>query len=511
MTSGPSASGSPGGAPRRFGYREWPGPSPGDGSSPPNSPGDTSPPTESSRFDNYTRSYEMSDRGASGRSRASSAPSANLTRPSSRSRSRPPSPASSSLGAWPPSPALHIRPLPRSPSSSSSFYGFSDAPAVPQPRPILQSGPPAIPPRVDQFNYLPQRPTFFRYATQSSQTPISGFFNPRPIVFDQSAQTVPSPRHPVRQGPRSSGPLEGHQQSPGAAKSPTTLPGYSRAMVAVPRLSPVRPLVIPSAFRPLVRGMPTPKSVPKPIRLPVVAPPESPPPRVWTISPLPSGASLPQAQLAPRVPPTDPLGLARPARPAPPVIPRSEPPPPPYEVAMSWPAPLRFIEPAAVPTTTSSASSSAAELGTPPRNAPPLWPLIPPLTTASTPAGSTASSSTPANTTSSATSPTYAAVVSGAMSASPGGSASSGLLARVTSPPATTTTAPSSSSPLSTQVLSQSMLFLYLFSWLYVRSLCTPFLTTPLFYRQFFLSWIEFSFFILKYLIVFPSFLFFFF
>merc|ERR1711946_96484 len=176
--------------------------------------------------------------------RASSAPSANPTRPSPGSGSRPPSPASSSLGAWPPSPALHIRPLPRSPSSSSSFYGFSDAPAVPQPRPILQSGPPAIPPRVDQFNYLPQRPTFFRYATQSSQT-ISGFFNPRPIVFEQSAQTASSVRNPVRQGPRSSGPLEGHQQSPGAVKSPTTLPGYSRVMVAVP-----------SAFRPLVRGMP---------------------------------------------------------------------------------------------------------------------------------------------------------------------------------------------------------------------------------------------------------------
>merc|ERR1711946_108902 len=233
--------------------------------------------------------------------RASSAPSANPTRPSPGSGSRPPSPASSSLGAWPPSPALHIRPLPRSPSSSSSFYGFSDASAVPLLRPIHQSGPPSIPPRVDQFNYLPQRPTFFRYATQSSQTPTSGFFNPRPIVFDQWAETVPSPRHPVRQGPRSSGPLEDHQQPSGAVKSPT-LPGYSRATLAAP-----------SAFRPLVRGRPTSTPVLRPVRPPAVAPPESPPPRVWTISPSPTGARLPQAPLIPGV------------------SPRPESPPPPYE------------------------------------------------------------------------------------------------------------------------------------------------------------------------------------
>ena len=156
MTSGAPA-GSPGGAPRRFGYREWPAPSSSGGCSSPDSPGDSS--IESTRVGGRPQSYEMSDRGAS--SRASTAPTANLTRPSSGSGSRPPSPASSSLGPWPPSPALHFRPLPRS-SSSSSFFGFSDASTVPLLRPIHQSGPPAIPPRGDQFNYLPQRPTYFR-------------------------------------------------------------------------------------------------------------------------------------------------------------------------------------------------------------------------------------------------------------------------------------------------------------------------------------------------------------
>ena len=197
----------------------------------------------------------MSDQGASGRSRVSSAPSIDMSRPIVRPGSHPPSPAHSLPGVRPPSPALHMRTLPPSPASSSSFYGFSDVPAVPPPRPVShQRPPPAIPPRADQFNYLLQRPTYFRYATQSAQTP-SGFFHPRPIVFDQSVQTDPPVRPPVRQGPRSSGPLEDHQQSPGAGKPPATLPGYSRAMVAAPRPSPIRPLVIPSAFRPLVSGL----------------------------------------------------------------------------------------------------------------------------------------------------------------------------------------------------------------------------------------------------------------
>ena len=118
MTSGPRSSGSPGGAPQRFGYREWPTPSSRDGSVPRNPPGDPSlPPTESSHLDNCPPSYEMSERGASGRSRASSAPSADQSRPFSRAGSRPPSPASSSLRARLPSPtsSLHFRPLPPTP------------------------------------------------------------------------------------------------------------------------------------------------------------------------------------------------------------------------------------------------------------------------------------------------------------------------------------------------------------------------------------------------------------
>ena len=114
MTSGAPA-GSPGGAPQRFGYREWPAPSSSGGSSSPDLPGDSS--IESSRVGGCPQSYEMSDRGAS--SRASTAPSADQSRPNPVSGARPPSPASSSLGQWPPSPALHFRPLLRSSSSSS--------------------------------------------------------------------------------------------------------------------------------------------------------------------------------------------------------------------------------------------------------------------------------------------------------------------------------------------------------------------------------------------------------
>merc|ERR1711911_332733 len=90
-------------------------------------------------------------------------------------------------------------------SSSSSLFNFSDGSTGPLIRPIHQSGPPAVPPRGDQFHYLPQRPTFFRYASHSAQTPASGFFNPRPIVFDQGSQTSPVWRNPDRQGsPRGS-------------------------------------------------------------------------------------------------------------------------------------------------------------------------------------------------------------------------------------------------------------------------------------------------------------------
>merc|ERR1711911_310022 len=71
---------------------------------------------ESSRVGGHPQSYEMSDRGAS--SRASTAPSADQPRPNPVSGARPPSPASSSLGQWPPSPALHFRPLVRSSSAT---------------------------------------------------------------------------------------------------------------------------------------------------------------------------------------------------------------------------------------------------------------------------------------------------------------------------------------------------------------------------------------------------------
>ena len=424
----------------------------------------------------------MSDQGASGRSRLSSAPSGDVSRPILRPGSRPPSPAYSVPGGRPPSPALHIRTLTPSPASSSSFYGFSDVPSVPPPRPVSHPRPPpAVPPRADQFNILPRRPTYFRYVTQSAQTP-SGFFNPRPIVFDQAVQTDPSMRPSDRQGPRSPGPLKGHQRSSGAGMSPTTLPGYSRAVVAAPRPSPIRPLVIPTVFRPLVTGvvLPSPMPVTGLRSSPAVAPTESPPPRVWTISPSSSGTSFPEAQQSPSVPPTDPVGAARPARPALPTLPGSEPPPPPYETAISWPASLRFIRPAGAPTTTSSASSSAAVLETPPRNAPPLWPVIPPLPGSSTAAGSSTPTDSPAGAASSAPPPSYAEVVSGAVS--PGGSSSSGLLGRVTSPPATTTTVPSSSSPLSTQVRFQIFALIFVPVFLALRSLfCAPLSYLPVY------------------------------
>merc|ERR1711911_352794 len=313
---------------------------------------------ESSRVGGHPQSYEMSDRGAS--SRASTAPSADQPRPNPVSGARPPSPASSSLGQWPPSPALHFRPLVRS-SSSSSLFNFSDGSTGPLIRPIHQSGPPAVPPRGDQFHYLPQRPTFFRYASHSAQTPASGFFNPRPIVFDQGSQTSPVWRNPDSQGPRQTGPLEDHQQPSGAVQSP--YPGYSRSTMAGP--SPVRPFATSSSG--------------------------SPPPTVFTVSPS-----------------------------------QSEPhsPPPPFEAPR--PRSQSLVGPAAAATSTSTPSSSAAEFN-PWRSRSPLWPPIPPLARAPTSGASSASSSTPARATSRATSPTYAAVVSGAESASPGTAASGGL------------------------------------------------------------------------------------
>ena len=402
MTSGASA-GRPGGAPQRFGYREWPAPSSSGGSSSPDLPGDSS--IESSRVGGRPQSYEMSDRGAS--SRASTAPSADQPRPNPVSGARPPSPASSSLGQWPPSPALHFRPLVRS-SSSSSLFNFSDGSTGPLIRPIHQSGPPAVPPRGDQFHYLPQRPTFFRYASHSAQTPASGFFNPRPIVFDQGSQTSPVWRNPDRQGPRHTGPLEDHQQPSGAVQSP--YPGYSRSTMAGP-----------SPFRPVARGRTLSSS--RPVRPFATSSSGSPPPTVFTVSPS-----------------------------------QSEPhsPPPPFEAPR--PRSQSLVGPAAAATSTSTPSSSAAEFN-PWRSRSPLWPPIPPLARAPTSGASSASSSTPARATSRATSPTYAAVVSGAESASPGTAASGGLHTSGASPPSATTTALSASSLAQSQVQSQFMPF----------------------------------------------------
>merc|ERR1711911_418210 len=161
------------------------------------------------------------------------------------------------------------RPLVRS-SSSSSLFNFSDGSSSPLIRPIHQSGPPAVPPRGDQFHYLPQRPTFFRYASHSAQTPASGFFNPRPIVFDQGSQTSPVWRNPDRQGPRHTGPLEDHQQPSGAVQSP--YPGYSRSTMAGP-----------SPFRPVARGRTLSSS--RPVRPFATSSSGSPPPTVFTVSP----------------------------------------------------------------------------------------------------------------------------------------------------------------------------------------------------------------------------------
>ena len=402
MTSGAPA-GRPGGAPQRFGYREWPASSSSGSSSSPDLPGDSS--IESSRVGGHPQSYEMSDRGAS--SRASTAPSADQPRPNPVSGARPPSPASSSLGQWPPSPALHFRPLVRS-SSSSSLFNFSDGSTGPLIRPIHQSGPPAVPPRGDQFHYLPQRPTFFRYASHSAQTPASGFFNPRPIVFDQGSQTSPVWRNPDRQGPRHTGPLEDHQQPSGAVQSP--YPGYSRSTMAGP-----------SPFRPVARGRTLSSS--RPVRPFATSSSGSPPPTVFTVSPS-----------------------------------QSEPhsPPPPFEAPR--PRSQSLVGPAAAATSTSTPSSSAAEFN-PWRSRSPLWPPIPPLARAPTSGASSASSSTPARATSRATSPTYAAVVSGAESASPGTAASGGLHTSGASPPSATTTALSASSLAQSQVQSQFMPF----------------------------------------------------
>merc|ERR1711911_15414 len=363
---------------------------------------------ESSRVGGRPQSYEMSDRGTS--SRASTAPSADQPRPNPVSGARPPSPASSSLGQWPPSPALHFRPLMQS-SSSSSLFNFSDGSTGPLIRPIHQSGPPAVPPRGDQFHYLPQRPTYFRYASHSAQTPASGFFNPRPIVFDQGSQTSPIRRNPDRQGPRYTGPLEDHQQPSGAVQSP--YPGYSRSMMAAP-----------SPFRPVARGR-TLSSPNRPVRPSGTSSSGSPPPTVFTVSPSPSEPHSP---------------------------------PPPFEASSSRPRSQSLVGPAAAATSTSTPSSSAAELGAW-RSRSPLWPPIPPLTRAPTSGASSASSSASVRATSRATSPTYAAVVSGAESAPPGAAASGGLLTSGTSPPAATTTALSSSSPALSQVRSQTMPF----------------------------------------------------
>merc|ERR1711911_282737 len=298
------------------------------------------------------------------------------------------------------------RPLMRS-SSSSSLFNFSDGSTGPLIRPIHQSGPPAVPPRGDQFHYLPQRPTFFRYASHSAQTPASGFFNPRPIVFDQGSQTSPVWRNPDRQGPRHTGPLEDHQQPSGAVQSP--YPGYSRSTMAGP-----------SPFRPVARGRTLSSS--RPVRPFATSSSGSPPPTVFTVSPS-----------------------------------QSEPhsPPPPFEA--SRPRSQSLVGPAAA-TSTSTPSSSAAEFN-PWRSRSPLWPPIPPLTRAPTSGASSASSSAPARATSRATSPTYAAVVSGAESASPGTAASGGLHTSGASPPSATTTALSTSSLALSQVQSQCMPF----------------------------------------------------
>merc|ERR1711911_377632 len=243
-------------------------------------------------------------------------------------------------------------PLLRSSSSSSLFSDGSTGPLI---RPIHQSGPPAVPPRGDQFHYLPQRPTFFRYASHSAQTPASGFFNPRPIVFDQGSQTSPVWRNPDRQGPRHTGPLEDHQQPSGAVQSP--FPGYSRSTMAGP-----------SPFRPVARGRTLSSS--RPVRPFATSSSGSPPPTVFTVSPSQSEPHLP---------------------------------PPPFEASSSRPRSQSLVGPAAAATSTSTPSSSAAEFN-PWRSRSPLWPPIPPFARAPTSGASSASSSASARAISRATS-----------------------------------------------------------------------------------------------------------
>ena len=369
MTSGAPA-GSPGGAPRRFGYREWPPHSPS-GSSSTILSEDSS--IESSRVGNNPRSYEMSEQGASARS--STTTMADQSRPNEGSGAQPPPPASSSLVNWPPSPESQFRPLQLRSSSSSSLFHFSDGSSSPLIRPGHHSVQPAVPPSGDQFHYLPQRPTHFRYASHSAQTPSSGFFNPRPILFDQASQTSPVSSNPVRQRSPPWRPRGNHRQPSGAVRPP--VPGYSRSSSAAP--SPFRPVGRGRALRPA-----SPSGTPSS---------GSPPPTVFTVSP-----------------------------------------PPPYEAISSAPRSQSLGGPAVA----ASSPSSSAELGAW-RSRSPLWPQIPPTERAPTSGASSASSTPSVRILSRATSPTYAAVVSGAESAAPGAASSGGLPGGTLPPVATTT------------------------------------------------------------------------
>ena len=407
MTSGAPAGG-PGGAPQRFGYREWP-PYSSSGSSSTNLTGDSS--IESSRVGNNPRSFEMSDQGAS--ARASTTSMADQSQPNEGSGAQPPPPVSSSLVNWPPSPESQFRPLLLRSSSSSSLFHFSDGSSSPLIRQGQHSVQPAVPPGGDQFNYLPHRPVHFRYASHSAQTPVSGFFNPRPILFDQASQTSPVSSNPVRPRPRHSGPRGGHQLSSGAVRPP--VPGYSRSASA----SPFRPVGRGRALRPA-----------SPSGAPATG---SPPPTVFTVSP-----------------------------------------PPPQEASSSAPRSQSLGGPAAA----APSPSSSAELGTW-RSRSPLWPQIPPLERAPTSGASSASSSPSVRILSRATSPTYAAVVSGAESTTPG-AASSGGLPSGTVPPVATTTAVSGSSVTSSQVRFQLLPFYLCFLAYGLYSLCSPCLSSPL-------------------------------
>merc|ERR1711946_81574 len=171
-----------------------------------------------------------------------------------------------------------------------------------------------------QFHYLPQRPTHFRYASHSAQTPSSGFFNPRPILFDQASQTSPVSSNPVRQRSPPWRPRGNHRQPSGAVRPP--VPGYSRSSSAAP--SPFRPVGRGRALRPA-----SPSGTPSS---------GSPPPTVFTVSP-----------------------------------------PPPYEAISSAPRSQSLGGPPVV----SSSPSSSAELETW-RSQSPLWPPIPPSERAAT-------------------------------------------------------------------------------------------------------------------------------